>query len=143
MSGHRTTYRSYVIDDGWNPPYEVIEEIEFKIAETQREAMIEVIKQHKNHKGDWLTDEVAERYAARSWVYRILNSNQYVGKVREIGKELQELYGVEEIEAINILFEHNVRDYVNKYYRIKNLIPRNVNPQRICDEVINNHRVVL
>ena len=58
-----------------------------------------------------------------SWIYRVQNGNQYIGKVREIGEELRRLYGVTEIEARNILFERNVSDYVNKYDRIRNLMP--------------------
>lgn len=37
-----------------------------------------------------------------------------------------ELYEVTEFESINILFEHNVNDYVNRYYRMKNRIPNYV-----------------
>ena len=37
-----------------------------------------------------------------------------------------ELYGVTEFESINILFEHNVNDYVSRYYRMKNRIPNYV-----------------
>jgi hypothetical protein len=54
-------------------------------------------------------------------------SNQYIGKVKEIGEELRRLYGLTELEARNILFERNVSEYVNKYDRIRNLIPLGVN----------------
>lgn len=134
-SSVKTVFNSYVVDDGWNLPYEVMEEIEFRIAEAKSVAMERIKKAHQQHKGMWLTSEVARKYAAKSWVFRVIESNQYCGKVREIGEELQLLYGVTELEAINILFEHNVDDYVNKYYRIQHLIPNNVNQQGICDEV--------
>jgi hypothetical protein len=131
-----TKFSSYVIDDGWSLPYEVIEEIEYRIAEAKSVAYKRVCDEHNRHRGDWLTAEVAGLYAAKSWIYRVYEGGQYCGKVREIGTELQERYGVTEIEAINILFEHNVSDYVNRYYRIKNRISDNVDEQRICDEVI-------
>jgi hypothetical protein len=96
-----------------------------------------------HHKGEWLTTEVASIYAAKSWIYRVYEGGQYCGKVREIGTELQERYGVTELEAINILFEHNVADYVNRYYRMKNRISGYVDEQRICDEVIATYLLAM
>ncbi len=139
----RTVYDSYVIDDGWNLPYEVIEEIRFQIVESKKKAYMDVYRQNKQHKGEWLTEDVARKYAAKSWVYRVVYCNQYIREVRAIGEELQEKYGVTELEAINILWENNVSDYINKYYRIKNLIPRRVNQQEICDMVIEEYRMAI
>lgn len=140
--GTRTRFNTlYVLDDGWDPPYEVVEEIEFRIAESVLGAYREVARQHRDHKGDWLTEEVAGEYFAKSWIYRAANGNRYIGKVKEIGDELRELYGVTEIEAINILAGKNVSDYVNKYRRIKNLIPRKIDSQEICDEVVREYRM--
>ena len=65
----------------------------------------------------------------------MLADGQYIGKVREIGEELQKEYGVTELEAINILNENNVDDYLNKYYRIQHRIPHYVNAQAICDDM--------
>lgn len=138
-----TKYRSYVIDDGWNLPYEVIEEIEYRIAEAKEDAYHRVFEEYKRHKGGWLTAEVARKYAAKSWIYRVVEENQYCGKVREIARELQEQYGVTELESINIIFEHNVSDYVNRYYRMKNRIPNYVDQQKICDEVINEYMLAM
>lgn len=118
----RSTYKTYIVDDGWNLPYEVVEEITFMMVESQSKAFKRLYEQKKQHKGDWLTEEVAYDYACRSLALRALSGNQYIGKLRELGEELQERYGVTELEAINILFERNVDDYVQKYYRIKNLI---------------------
>ena len=118
-----TKFNTYVVDDGWNLPYEEIEENELQVVEPELKAYEDVQKLNRNHQGFWLTDEVARKYAAKSWIYRVQNGNQYIGKVREIGEELRRLYGVTEIEARNILFERNVSDYVNKYDRIRNLIP--------------------
>jgi hypothetical protein len=60
-----------------------------------------------------------------------------------MGMELQEKYGVTEVEAINILFEHNVSDYVDRYYRMKNRISGYVDEQRICDEVIATYLLAM
>lgn len=139
----RTVYNSYVIDDGWNLPNEVIEEINFRIAQSQRKAYRDICRQKRQHKGDWLTKEVAYEYAAKSWVYRVFYRNQYIREVRKIGEELQEKYGVTELEAINILSEHNVDVYINKYYRIKNLIPLRVNQQEICDMVVEEYSMAM
>ena len=138
-----TQYKSYIIDDGWNLPYEVIEEIEYRISEAKADAYRRVCEEHNRHKGGWLTAEIARKYAAKSWIYRVAEENQFRGKVREIAKELQELYRVTEFESINILFEHHVDDYVNRYYRMKNRIPNYVNQQGICDEVVQEYLLAM
>jgi hypothetical protein len=138
-----TKFHSYIVDDGWNLPHEVIEEIEYRIAEARSVAYKRVCEEHNRHRGDWLTAEVASLYPAKSWIYRIYEGNQYCGKVREMGMELQEKYGVTEVEAINILFEHNVSDYVDRYYRMKNRIFGYVDEQRICDEVIATYLLAM
>ena len=79
---------------------------------------------------------VANKYAVDAWFYIDKNDGRYIREVREFGKELQDKYGVTELEAINILFENNVGDYVEKYYRIRNLIPASVDQQKICDMVV-------
>ena len=122
-----TRFNTYVVDDGWNLPYEETDEADLQVVESGTKPYEEVCKQNRNHRGSWLTFDVARKYAARSWIYRVQNGNQYIGKVREIGEELRNLYGLTEIEARNILFERNVSDYVNKYDRIRNLIPIGVN----------------
>lgn len=134
----KTIFISHVIDDGWHLPQEVIEEIVYRIEISKDEAMRKVLKLNKNHTGDWLTREIAESYAAKSWVYRVITDNQYIGMVRELGEELQKLYGVTELEAINILNNYHIADYVNKYYRIKNMIPDFVDEEKIVDEVISS-----
>ena len=135
-----TRFNVQIYDDGWNPPYEVIEEIEYRITEARASAVQRVKRDRALHRGGWLTTEVARKYAAKSWIYRVVEGNQYVGEVRRIGDELRELYGVTELEAINILFEHNVNDYVTKYYRMKNEIPDYVSDQYICNRVIEQYR---
>ena len=133
---NKTIYSYYVVDDGWKLPYEVIEDIDYTIFQTQQYYLNVVKRQNQLHHGDWLTWEVAEKYAAKSWIYRVLYCGQYIREVRKLGQELQESYGVTEMEAINILNEHNVADYVAKYHRIKNMIPLRINQQEICDNVV-------
>ena len=129
-------FYAYVVDDGWNLPHEEIKEADLKVVKPGSKPYEEVCRQNRNHKGSWLTYEVARKYAAKSWIYRVQTGNRYVGKVREIGEELRELYGVTEIEARNILFERNVSDYVNKYERLKNLIPVGMGHDRYDDAMI-------
>ena len=83
---------------------------------------LEYIRREKmNHKGEWLTVEGAEEYVARA--KKLLSRNPVdVGERRELRTELQERYGLTELEAINILNGNLINDYVNKYYRIKNEI---------------------
>lgn len=131
----RTRYVRYVVDDGWNPPREIIEMIELRIAEAKDAAMNRVRRLNKKHRGEWLTKEVIHEYAAKALIYRVLSDNQYIGKVRELGRELQEKYGVTEQEAINIVLENKTENYAYKYYKIKNLIPDYVDEQYICDSV--------
>ena len=121
----RQIYKRHVIDDGWseNMPLEVIEIIELRVQMARNEAIRRVYEEHKSHKGDWLNADVARKYEAAAWIYLVLSGGQYIGKVRELGQELQDKYGVTELEAINILNGYNVSDYVNKYYRIENCIP--------------------
>lgn len=137
--GYRKIYRSYVIDDGWNLPQEIVEVIDLKVQLAWKDAYRKVCLENSRHRGGWLDSEVARKYAAMSWIWRVISEGQYIGKVREIGEELQREYGVTELEAINILNERNVSDYVNKYYRIQNRIPVAVNAQEICNDVVNEY----
>lgn len=135
----RTIYRNYVVDDGWNLPKEVIEAIDLRISIEKEEAYKLARRAYNKHKGKWLTEKVARMYEAKSWVYRVLCDDQYVGKVREIGEELQAYYGVTEIEAINILRGNNIRDYVEKYERIRSCYYTPINEQQICNQIAEEY----
>jgi len=137
--GYRTVYRSYVIDDGWHLPQEVVEAIDLRIQTARKDAYKMVCLENSRHRGGWLDFEVARKYSAMSWVWRVLEGGQYIGKVRELGEELQREYGVTELEAINILNGYNVYDYVNKYERIRNRIPIAVDEQEICNDVAGEY----
>ena len=133
LNATRTIYKSYVIDDGWNLPKEVVEVIDMKVELAWKQAYKRVCREHDRHQGKWIDEEICRKYHTKSLVWRVWYSGQYTGKVREIGEELQRDYGVTEIEAINILSGKHIRDYVSKYYRIQNRIPVGVNSQKICD----------
>ena len=114
-------------DDEFLEPEEVMNSIYAFIAEKPRDkskekAYNELVKQKNNHKGDWLTEKVVAEYVEIAKMYWKEYDGQYIGELRVLGEELMEKYGVTEIEAINILFNRNVTDYIDKYYRIKNLI---------------------
>lgn len=124
-----------VVDDGWNLPYEVVEEIRARIIKAYDEAYLTVCKAKRDHKGRWLTLRAAKKYETKSWVWRCVYDNQYIGELKKMQNELMNEYGVTELEAVNILNGRNVRDYVTKYERIRKLIPMRVNEERIAYEV--------
>ena len=57
-------FQPYVIDDGWNLPAEVVEEIEYKVKESCKAAYQRVCREYEEHRGKWLTLDVAEKYEA-------------------------------------------------------------------------------
>ena len=76
-------------------------------------------QEHAQHKGDWHTAEVCEYYKKEADAINEYDS-QDVRRHRELRIELQEKYGLTEVEAINILNGNNVSDYLLKYRRILN-----------------------
>lgn len=88
-----------------------------------------VAEQNRKHKGDWLTYEVAANYHKKAKALGYGN-NDLTGEKFRLCKELQEKYGVTELEAINILNGRCITDYVEKYQRIKNLIPLKVDKKK-------------
>ena len=93
-----------------------------KKSENKYISRLEYIRKEKAaHNGEWLTLEAANFYLAKA--NALTNKNPAdVGKRRELRIELQERYGLLEIEAVNILNGNGINDYVNKYYQIKNEI---------------------
>ena len=69
---------------------------------------------YANHKGEWLTDETCMEY--REQAKKASNQgNQDIGERRRLREELQERYGLPEVEAINILDGIRSHEYVEKY----------------------------
>lgn len=96
-----------------------------KRIKTKQDAIDLVNEQHRLHQGKWLTLEVAEQYRKRACALRS-PAHEIKGEMYELMSELMEEYGVTQLEAINILNGYHIADYVNKYYRIQNLIPLDV-----------------
>lgn len=81
-----------------------------------------VLDKHRRHKGEWLTSEVAHAYRKKAEALGTANL-ELTGERRRLYEELKDKYGVTDVEAVNILNGYRISDYVDKYYRIKNLIP--------------------
>lgn len=93
-----------------------------KIIRTQQDAIDLVNEQHKYHQGKWLTMEAAKEYQTRAVALKN-SSAEIKGQLYELAEELRKEYGVNQIEAINILNGVHVADYVSKYDCIQNKIP--------------------
>lgn len=78
--------------------------------------------ENMQHKGMWLTQEICEEYRKKAEAINKLDC-QDVDKHRDLRLELQNTYGITQIEAINILNGNNISDYVNKYSRVMNRVP--------------------
>ena len=86
-----------------------------------------LLNERDKHKGDWLTAEAVAAYRKRA--QRIsAKDNQDIGARRALRVELQQRYGLSEIEAINILNGFHGAFYVEKYRRIQNGIPWQTDP---------------
>jgi len=84
----------------------------------------QVDKDYISHKGEFITKDICDEY--RKMAESIIRIDpQDVDRHRLLSNELQEKYGVTQIEAINILNGLNISDYVNKYKRIQGRIPIN------------------
>lgn len=116
LSKVRTYFYRYVADDGWNPPEEVISEMEIKFYKTISERKKYLDQQHRLHKGDWITMDIMKDYAKRGSVWYRVYAGQYIKELRKLGNELIEKYGVTEIQAINIV--SGQRKLFEDYFRI-------------------------
>ena len=93
-------------------------------AEEQR-----ILNERDKHKGEWLTAEAAAAYQKRAKRITVPGA-QDIGVRHALRREFQNRYGLLEIEAINILNGFHVDFYVEKYRRIKNAIPWQVDPSK-------------
>ena len=89
-----------------------------------------LMNEHQKHKGLWLTAEAVTEYQKRAKRASTVG-DQDVGARRALRLELQEKYGLLEIEAINILNGFHAAFYVEKYRRIQNCLPWNTDPAKI------------
>ena len=83
-----------------------------------------LLNEKNKHKGEWLTFEACNYYREKAKKYNKVNG-QDAGMKRELRIELQNRYGLLDIEAINILNGFYASFYVEKYRRIKECLPFN------------------
>lgn len=83
---------------------------------------IRLRRAYESHKGEWLDLESAYEYAKRAEKLPP-NGGQDTGEWRRLRMELQERFGLLEVEAFNILRGVHIRDYVDKYQRMMKMIP--------------------
>lgn len=91
------------------------------MASTDKE-MERLINEQRKHKGQWLTKEAVDHYYERAQKCSGDNA-QDIGARRQLRKELQERFGLLEIEAVNILNGVHGAFYIEKYNRIRNCTP--------------------
>jgi hypothetical protein len=72
------------------------------------------------HKGEWLTIEACNEYYNRAKALPP-NGCQDIGERRKLRIEMQEKYGIAEIEAINIINGFHFLEYTQKYENIRDL----------------------
>ena len=90
---------------------------------TPEEQEMEMLKRLRDqHKGMWITYDDAIVYQERAERLSF-NGRQDIGDRRELRIELQNKFGITEIEAINILDGNHLLEIVRKYYRIRYLVP--------------------
>lgn len=99
------------------------------MTKAEEREMKRLLNERDKHKGSWLTAEVVSEYQRRA-ARLVMSGNQDVGARRILRKELQEKYGLLEIEAINILNGFHAAFYVEKYRRIQNCLPWQGNPDK-------------
>lgn len=89
---------------------------------TADKEMERLINEQRKHKGQWLTKEAVDYYYEQAQKCSG-NDSQDIGQRRQLRKELQERFGLLEIEAVNILSGVHGAFYVEKYNRIRNCTP--------------------
>lgn len=91
------------------------------MASTDKE-MERLINEQWKHKGQWLTKEAVDYYYEQAQKCSG-NDSQDIGQRRQLRRELQERFGLLEIEAVNILSGVHGAFYVEKYNRVRNCTP--------------------
>lgn len=99
------------------------------MTKAEEKEMQRLLNERDKHKGDWLSAEAAADYQRRAARLSTAGS-QDTGARRILRRELQEKYGLLEIEAINILNGFHTSFYVEKYRRIQNCLPWQRDPSK-------------
>ena len=84
--------------------------------------MERLLNEQRKHNGRWITKETVDYYYEQAQKCTC-DTSEDIGRRRQLRKELQEQYGLLEIEAVNILNGVHGAFYVEKYNRIRNCIP--------------------
>ena len=90
---------------------------EYKNWSKLEKKIIQMVKKHDAHRGEWLTEYDAKEYSEKAKALGFLDS-QDIGARRELRIELQEQFGLTQVEAINILNGYNIDDYITKLQHI-------------------------
>lgn len=77
---------------------------------------------HIEHAYEWLTDESVGE-CRRKYGSALQRGENEVDAEMKCRMELQQIYGLTELEATNVLRGYHARDYISKYRRIRELIP--------------------
>lgn len=103
---------------------------------TADKEMERLLNEQRKHKGQWLTKEAVDHYYEQAQKCSGDNA-QDIGARRQLRKELQEQFGLLEIEAVNILNGVHGAFYVEKYNHIRNCTPLRGDPTKeILEEEI-------
>ena len=73
---------------------------------------------HVKHNFKWLDSDAVSKYYKK-----FTNSNKSAAIQKQLMDELMNIYGITELESVNILRGTNTGDYLNKYERIRTLTP--------------------
>ena len=85
----------------------------------------------RKHRGEWITYEIALKYFHFAQLHDE-DAGQDIGTHRLLRIELEDKYGLTEIEAVNIINGNHIREYVNKY----ELLQHRQDKESSCDEYL-------
>lgn len=88
-----------------------------------------ITNENRHHIGEWLTEEDVKYYLEKAKSIPGTNG-QDVRMKRELREELQNRFGLLEIEAINILNGFHIASYLKKYERIRTLTKLNADTNK-------------
>lgn len=100
---------------------------------TREDRDLEYLAEKKTYmekrKYKYITREIADKYQKKVASLGEV-SIEDINERRKIRIELQEQYGLEELEAINILKGYYIAEIIRKYERIRDLIPLQIAKER-------------
>ena len=94
------------------------------LEEKAQKIVDEMHSYHMNQGFLWFTKEVGDEYFERA--KSLGESPNDVGARRILRMELQQKYGLLEVEALNVLNGYHIQEYVEKYKRIQKRTPTEI-----------------